>query len=1090
MMNPKHKGVIQYLFLLVTMAVVLFYFQNRAIDVEQHNHRIDRLLHVNQTEAELDRLVLQLTFFKVNQYDPFVSTIHRLEQVLGEIEQELDEKRRQGHASYSKHFRQYRQALKQKLHLLERIKSKTALVINGLRYLPLAVDDLKSMEHSFRDEVRSVLEQLLHFNLFPLKRDLEKLNRQIGEMEKSAQLVGETKEAFANVLLHLRANLRMMNELGLLRDAYTSVPSSQYFDGLYHAYSDTFVESTKRFEYYSLLLLALTALLFLGLGFSLRQNALSRAAAERSWKQLLDAVENLSEAFVLFGADGRLVLHNSRYLEFYPWLEGPLKGGATLKDVQKINVSSGHVMLQGRDSDDDVVQSHSLRPGEVDNYVEQLSDGRWFLAGDSCNAAGETACVRVDITESKRVEMEMRKLYRALEQSPASVVITDTSGIIEYVNPKFEETTGYSAEEAIGNNPRMLKSGDKSLEEYRALWDAITSGKVWRGQFQNRRKDGRIYWESASISPVRGPDGTITHFIAVKEDITAQKRVEDQLRMNATVFDTTNEGIMVTDADNRIISVNPSFTQITGYQPEDVIGRSPTILSSGRHDSDYYQQMWHDLYENGYWNGEVWNRRKDGTVYPEWLSLVLIRNEEGEVTEHIGVFSDITLRKESEEQIRQQANFDALTGLPNRSLLMDRLERALISARRENWLVALLFVDLDRFKVVNDTMGHVVGDELLQQVSDRLEAGLREADTVARFGGDEFVIILEDIKHADDSAEVAGKLIEQLSLPFMLEDKETFVGASIGITLYPTDAEDVDSLLRNADMAMYRAKEAGRNNYQFFTLALNEQVHQRMELERDLRFALELNELHLCYQPIVNVGEGKVAFAEALLRWTHPVQGNIPPERFIPLAEDSALIGDIGLWVLRTACIQVAEWKRQGLLDGVSVNVSSRQVELGLGAEDVQEILEETGLPPQALKLEITESMVLENASSTLEWINQVRELGVAVTIDDFGVGYSSLSYLKQFRMDALKIDRSFVSDLSESQGGRSLVRAIVAMADSMGMDVIAEGVETQEQLAVLQDLSCDLMQGFLFGKPADSEQLPKVIEELAATVKSQRQMH
>jgi diguanylate cyclase (GGDEF)-like protein/PAS domain S-box-containing protein len=610
------------------------------------------------------------------------------------------------------------------------------------------------------------------------------------------------------------------------------------------------------------------------------------------------------------------------------------------------------------------------------------------------------------------------------------------------------------------------------------MWHALLQGREWRGAFHNKRKDGSVYWESASISPLRDDSGKITHFIAVKEDITAQKRAEDQLRMNATVFDTTSEGIIVTDADNLIKAVNPAFSRITGYESEEVIGRSPKILSSGRHTDAFYEQLWSSVLQNGYWSGEIWNRRKDGSVFPEWLSIAAIKSDDGLVKEYVAVFSDITKHKQDEEKIRYQANFDALTGLPNRSLLTDRLSQAILSANREEWKLGLLFVDLDQFKVVNDTFGHVVGDELLQQVASRIRDCVREADTVARFGGDEFVILLQDIEDPDVAVTISSKVIEAVTKSFKLYGREIFIGASIGITIYPEDAATADALLRNADMAMYQAKAHGRNTYQFFTASMQRQTIERQQLEQDLRLSIERDELEVYYQPVVHSETGRVSSLEALLRWNHPKKGLINPDVFIPIAEDSGLIGGIGRWVMRQACNQLSQWRQFGHDElKIAVNLSSRQRKLGFDAKFMQGILQESGLPAEAVTLEITESLLMRDTEETVGWLGEIKQLGVSLSVDDFGTGYSSLSYLKRFPVDALKIDRSFVSDLPADPESVSLVNTIIAMAKSLKLGLVAEGVENQQQVDFLLAAGCDLLQGFHFGRPMTAEALSRWLE-------------
>ncbi|MES9899998.1 MAG: EAL domain-containing protein [Sedimenticola sp.] len=1076
MMKWGKSVLTQYLLLLATALVVLIFIQTRSIDVEMHNRRIDLLLNVKQTEGKLDRNVILTGSLQLTQYDPFVETQTRLDKLLQELESDDLILADDSSVKFSSHFSEYRKSLETKLQLIERIKSHAALLRNGLHYLPLAVESLRQDNPEMEGRLSRLLNKLYLYKLFPGVLETRDINSDIDEIEAFTEEGSDNIKKLENVLFHMRASLMRIKDLQALHDNYMAVPSQTWLEKLQQAYNTHYANQTRYSETYSRILLAFTVILLISLGITMRRLTRARKQSEQAWNQLRDAVESLSESFALFAPDGRLILNNSRYLELYPWLEEIIKPGVTLDEILLANTQSGEIIERVDASGNPYPDKSQLPCDERRTYIEQLKDGRWYLASDSCTSAGELASVRIDITESKRSEQQLRKLYRALEQSPASVVITDTSGNIEYVNPKFEETTGYTAKEALGQNPRLLKSGDKSPEEYKEMWETITAGKVWRGQFHNKRKDGIIYWEAASISPVRDTNGTITHYIAVKEDITARKRAEDQLRMNATVFETTTEAIMVTDADNHIKTVNPSFTRITGYELEEVIGRDPRILGSGRHDEAFYKTMWHSLRVKGYWNGELWNRKKDGSIYPEWLSLAAIHDDKGDIQEYIAVFSDITRRKQDEEQIRHQANYDALTGLPNRSLLVDRLANSLKSAHRENWRVALLFVDLDRFKSINDSLGHVAGDKLLQLVAERLLDCVREADTVSRFGGDEFVLILEDIRQASDAAEIAKKILTTLERPFDLNGRDAFIGASIGVTLYPDDSSDADTMLRNADMAMYRAKDAGRNTYQFFTLAMNERVQQQIKLEHDMRLALERDELLLHYQPIVRIADLRVIGVEALLRWPHPEQGYISPNQFIPLAEESGLIAPIGRWVLETACCQAAAWQQNGLDLKVNVNLSSRQLILGLEVDEIKQILDEAGLNPSELNLEITESLMMEGTDSTLEWLEEVRALGVELSIDDFGTGYSSLSYLKRFPMNTLKIDREFVRGLPNNYEDASLVQAIIAMAKSLNLKVVAEGVETEEQLKFIREKGCELVQGFLFSKPLPADEIPNVV--------------
>lgn len=1070
-MKTRYSGLKSIFLTLVIIIAVALFIQTRSVNIKQHTETTDLLLHLKDKEAQLDQDVMKVISFQLAQYDPLVETrwqLNRLEEVILKRE---NSPFRATNPTIAHAITTYWGAIQKKLEIMERIKSRAAIVQNGLQYLPTAISKISDDNTRIKTDVIELLNHISLYTLFTSHSELESINRKLGSLTVEINFSQPQHELLFNILHHIRATLRHLNFLVDLKHQYLSIPSQQYFQKISAEYDSFYAESIKRAENFSLILLTLTLLSLLALTQVLRSLDAARKKAEQAWDRLHDAVESLSEAFALFDKQNRLVVHNRKWDLFYPWLKNHLMPGVSASTIEAEN--SKHIVNKIAVAN----QSGKTHPNET-TYLQQLEGSRWLMASDNQTGDGGTVCVRTDITQSKQSEIELKKLSRALEQSPASVIITDTDGNIEYVNPMFEQMTGFTSAEAIGQNPRILKSGNKSPEEYKRLWDTIKSGKEWRGQFHNKRKDGSIFWESASISPMRGEDGLITHFIAVKEDITDRKRAEDQLRMNATVFETTSEGIMITDNDNHIKTVNPAFTHITGYQAEEVIGRTPSILNSGRHDKSFYQQMWKQLHERGSWSGEIWNRRKDGNVYPEWLSLVAIKDSKEKIKEYIAVFSDISRRKRDEEHIRHQAHFDALTGLPNRFLLFDRLDQAIISARREKWMFAMLFIDLDRFKSVNDTLGHPVGDDLLNAVADRLKTSIREADTVARFGGDEFVILLQDIKEPNAAAIVADKIIKALSLPFSLQDREIFIGASIGITLYPNDAEDTATLLRNADMAMYRAKEAGRNRYQFFTRAMQEQVKDQVEMEQDLRRALERGELALHYQPIVQADDTRPTKVEVLLRWRHPKKGYISPEQFIPLAEETGLIHSIGKWIIRTACFQVKSWHENGYPIEVSINLSGRQRELGFTHWDMAAILKETGISPRCLTLEITEGVLLENSNEVVSWLEAFRNLGISLSIDDFGTGYSSLSYLKRFPIDILKIDRAFIGDITENHDAASLVVAILAMADSLGLQVVAEGVETAAQAEFLISKKCKYLQGFYFSRALPADALIKWLNE------------
>jgi len=562
-------------------------------------------------------------------------------------------------------------------------------------------------------------------------------------------------------------------------------------------------------------------------------------------------------------------------------------------------------------------------------------------------------------------------------------------------------------------------------------------------------------------------------YAVVRVDLTEQKRAQDQLQLAATVFQTASEAMMVTDKNDIIQMVNPAFSKITGYSEREVLGQTPALLSSGHHNENYYEKMYVDLQNVGTWQGEIWNRRKSGEIFPEWLSISTIYDDDGAVLQRVSLFTDITRRKKSEERIHYQANYDSLTDLPNRNLFNERLSHAINIARRSRDRVALLFLDLDNFKHINDTLGHLLGDELLRQVADRLRSLFRESDTIARLSGDEFVIIINEANYDPDLQHLLTRLLECVSLPYVLDGNTAYTSASVGATFFPDDAQSVENLLKNADAAMFKAKEMGRNTYSFFTPEMNNRAQERHALEVALHNALDKKQFLLHYQPIVDPHTQTVVSTEALVRWNDPEKGLIAPDKFIPVAEDTGLIVPMGEWILRRACADAAHWQQQeGLNVGVSVNLSSRQFMRSDIYTLVKDVLNESRLPASKLTLEITESLLVEDENEILKTLRKLRDLGVLLSIDDFGTGYSSLSYLKRFPITTLKIDRSFICDILSDSEDAALTQAILSMAKSMNLKVVAEGVENAGQAEYLKERHCDLIQGFYYSKPLALEEL------------------
>jgi diguanylate cyclase (GGDEF)-like protein/PAS domain S-box-containing protein len=524
--------------------------------------------------------------------------------------------------------------------------------------------------------------------------------------------------------------------------------------------------------------------------------------------------------------------------------------------------------------------------------------------------------------------------------------------------------------------------------------------------------------------------------------------------------------------------VNQAFTDITGYSAEEATGQNPRILKSGRQDEAFYQNLWISLKETGKWEGEVWNRRKGGDVYPEWSSIASVKDTNGEVTHYISSFTDITEKKLSDKQVQRLAHYDALTNLPNRVLFQDRLEQAIAQAKRHDRKIAVLFFDLDNFKLINDTMGHTVGDILLQMIAGNLKTCVREEDTVARLGGDEFVVILSEVNSAQDVLRISEKILSVMREPLLLESREVNITFSIGASLYPDDGSDGETLLKHADIALYRAKQAGKNRQEFFTQEMMLALQHRQHMEKDLKTALEQKQFILYYQPQIELDNGRVIGVEALIRWQHPEHGLVPPFKFIPVAEETGLIVPIGRWVLEEACRQQYAWQQAGMKVRMAVNLSARQLQDEDLLNTLAVVLEAFAIEPGMLELELTESCLMDDPNAAIELMQEIKGLGLRLAMDDFGTGYSSLNYLKRFAMDTLKIDQSFVRDLPDDEQDAAITTTIIAMAKNLDLKVLAEGVETKEQLQFLKEQGCDEVQGYYFSKPLSAEEVQPLLKK------------
>ena len=672
----------------------------------------------------------------------------------------------------------------------------------------------------------------------------------------------------------------------------------------------------------------------------------------------------------------------------------------------------------------------------------------------------------------------LRLRDNALAAISQGVFICDNECRVTYVNTALEAMTGYTAVDMLGRSWSMLYRRERSEQTVQALQIEMDASQSFHGELLHHRKDGVTFWGELSVTPVFDPQGQQVQFVGVLRDISARREAEAQRRLASQVFEQGSEGVIITDACCSIVKVNSAFTAISGFSAEEVLGQNPRIFSSGHQDAAFYSQMWDEIRRTGHWEGELWSRRKDGSIYPEWLSISRAVDDAEEVTHYIGVFSDITQRKASEDHIRHMAHFDALTGLPNRVMLNDRTVHAIQVSTRSSKPMALVFIDLDHFKHVNDSLGHAIGDRLLQSLARRLKAALREQDTLSRVGGDEFVLVLPETD-ANGAAHVASKVLKVAQSPMRIGQHELTVTLSMGIAIYPSDGADFDALSASADTAMYRAKQDGRNSYCFYTSEMHAASARVLTLENGLRRALDRGELHLHYQPQRSLHSGQVIGVEALLRWQHPELGAVPPAEFISIAENCGLIHTIGEWVMRTALQQLRVLLNQGLGPlTMAVNLSAVQFRQPNLPELVAKIVGQAGVDASCLELELTESVASHDPLAAIAMMSRLHASGVQIAIDDFGTGYSSLSYLKRFRASRLKIDRSFVQNLVDSTEDQAIVTAIIHIATSLGLRTVAEGVETETQLESLRRSGCDEVQGYLFSRPLTPDRLEAFVKE------------
>ena len=678
------------------------------------------------------------------------------------------------------------------------------------------------------------------------------------------------------------------------------------------------------------------------------------------------------------------------------------------------------------------------------------------------------------------------RLGRLLDNTSNEIYIfaADSCKFIQ-VNQGARDNLGYAMDELRGMTPWDLKT-EYTREGFLAHIEPLANNEFKQLNFEtnHKRKDGSTYPVEVRLHLSQAEKPPV--YVAMILDISERRKTVDEFRKLSRAIEQSSNTVVITNTEGRIEYVNPKFSELTGYSADEVLGKTPSLWQSGDTADTIYDELWGNNKHGEDWHGEIKNKKKDGSYYWATESMSAIRDDNGEITHYVLLQQDITSQKEAESQLNYLAYYDNLTGLPNRRLFADRLQQAMKDADRKERLVGVLYIDLDRFKNINDSLGHEAGDILLKEAAERLKGCVRANDTVSRMGGDEFTLVLPDMVHAHNAMNVAENIMESFSQPFHIDNISLFVTASIGITLYPLDDNDVDGLLKNADAAMYHAKDAGRNNFQFYSAEMTARAEERLQLENDLRQALAHNEFELYYQPQVNISDGNIVGMEALIRWHHPQHGLLAPDRFINVAEESGLIAPIGEWVLREACRQNQVLLASGLQPiRVAVNLSARQFRAPNLVETVNQALKDTGLDPALLELEITESMLMSDIERVTRMLEELSATGITISIDDFGTGYSSLSYLKRFPISALKIDRSFIRDIPDNQDDIAITQAVISMAKGLGIKTVAEGVETREQLDFLKLYKCDLMQGYYFSKPVAYNEIVNLLRKELDDIKT-----
>lgn len=1092
---PKHDYLQFFLYFVALVCLLLLFANARPADPRTHNAIADEFRELQILDAELGEGVLQIHYRLINNYDSVVAIIKRM----GVLSGSMLKLQMQGDLpdthTFIRELGVMQKLLLQKEEALEQFKSSNAVIKNSFIYLPKTVNvtlaQLPSSDLLRREKFTFMLRDALLVSINPGDYSNHALEEDIAEVEKIIPgLPVHTQQSAKIALQHAKLINKHGHDINGLLLALRPIGKNNIGARLEQIYLTHYHEQQRAAVKYQVLLL-IASILMLAYAIYSYYRLMEKG---RQLAQALTGIRNqqfaLDEHAIvsITNVDGDFIYVNDKFLEI---------GGYSREEL----LGNNHRMLNSGHHDKAFFTElyRAVEGGKVwhGQLINRAKDGSLFWLEATIvpfvDAAGKLyqyVSIFTDITAQKKMEEQVeagrRLLQNVMDTLGEGVYTLDNEGCCTYLNREAERMLGWKRQEVLGKNLHDLIhaqrfDGTIVPSDECLVHQSMKAGRTFRSDNEYfKHKDGFLFPVSIVASPISDRQQTIGS-VAAFQDISERKQADQEQRIAAIAFE-SQEGIMITDRDDHILRVNHAFSLLTGYGADEAIGKASTMLLAEQVGMESRQGMQEAILREKYWQGEVWFTKKNTLIFPVWLTVTAVNDAAGDVTHYISVFADITLRKQAEEQIHQLAFYDSLTKLPNRRLLIDRLNHTMASSSRSDEYAALLFIDMDNFKTLNDTKGHDVGDLLLIEAALRLQASVRAGDTVARLGGDEFVVMMvglsDELEQSAAQAKAAGeKIRESLSMPYLLRKLEHHSSCSIGISLFRSNEVSVDDLLKRADTAMYEAKNSGRNTLCFFDPVMQAVLESRVKLEDDLRGAISLQQFGLYYQMQVN-STNKIVGAEVLLRWLHPKSGIILPTEFIPLAEENGLILPIGLWVLETACKQLKAWQAQPLTRNLqlAVNVSARQFYQPEFVGQVRSAIIRSGANPNRLKLELTESVVLDNIKNAIAKMQELKEIGISFSMDDFGTGYSSLAYLTRLPLDQLKIDQSFVRNIGSQTTDAVIVQTIIGMANSLGMEVIAEGVETEAQRVFLERSGCMVYQGYLYGHPVPLEEFGRVV--------------